>query len=123
MGLVSRETFDFEKLAITQFPAIQVWTASEERADISMSERQGRLQIQLKCYLRGDQIDTKRNNLIENIEQVLETNRNRNITVDKLATHYVDSRLIGVEVVERQPPLGEMTLTFEVIYVYKRGNA
>ena len=123
VGLVSRETFDFEKLAITQFPAIQVWSASEERADISMSERQGTLQIQLRCYLRGNEMDTKRNNLIENIEQVLEASRDRNITVDKQATHYVNSRLTSVEVIERQPPLGEMILTLEVEYVYKRGNA
>jgi|TARA_R110000868_G_scaffold4056_4_gene24759 hypothetical protein len=122
VGLVSRETFDFEKLAITQFPAIQIWAASEERSDVSMSERQGTLQIQLRCYLRGNEMDTKRNNLIENIEQVLETNRNRNITVNKQATHYVNAQLTSVEVIERQPPLGEMVLTYQVEYVYQRGN-
>jgi len=121
--LVSREFFDFEKLAITQFPAILVVSGNEEREDISMSERQGTLEIELRCFVRGSELDTARNNLIENIEQTLELSRDRNITVDNTATHYVQSSINNIEVVERQQPLGQFNATLSVTYVYKRGNA
>jgi len=121
--LVSREFFDFEKLAITQFPAILVVSGNEDREDISMSERQGTLEIELRCFVRGSELDTARNNLIENIEQTLELSRDRNITVDNTATHYVQSSINNIEVVERQQPLGQFNATLSVTYVYKRGNA
>ena len=121
--LVSREFFDFEKLAITQFPAILVVSGNEEREDISMSERQGTLEIELRCFVRGSELDTARNNLIEKIEETLELSRDRNITVDNTATHYVQSSINNIEVVERQQPLGQFNATLSVTYVYKRGNA
>tara|TARA_X000001388_G_scaffold25828_1_gene18063 strand:+ start:294 stop:731 length:438 start_codon:yes stop_codon:yes gene_type:complete len=121
--LVSREFFDFEKLAITQFPAILVVSGNEDREDISMSERQGTLEIELRCFVRGSELDTARNNLIENIEQTLELSRDRNITVDNTATHYVQSAINNIEVIERQQPLGQFNATISVTYVYKRGNA
>lgn len=122
-GLVTRESFDFEKLAITQFPAIQVFGGSEERTDLTMTERQALLQIQLRCFVRGTELDNKRNNLIENIEQTLETNSDRDITINKDAHHYAVTRVTNIEVIERQPPLAEFVITVEVEYVYKRGNA
>lgn len=121
--LVSREFFDFEKLAITQFPAVLVVSGNEDREDISMSERQGTLEIELRCFVRGSELDTARNNLIENIEQTLELSRDRNITVDDTATHYVQSSINNIEVIERQQPLGQFNATISVTYVYKRGNA
>lgn len=122
-GLVTRDTFDFEKLAITQYPAIQVWAGSEERSNISMSERQAILQIQLRCFLRGNELDTQRNNLIENVEQTLETQSNRDITINNAAHHYAVTRITSIEIIERQPPLAECVITVEIEYVYKRGNA
>lgn len=122
-GLVTRDTFDFEKLAITQFPAIQVFGGSEERTDISMTERQAILQIQLRCFLRGNELDTKRNNLIENIEQTLETNSDRDVVSNKDVHHYAVTRVTNIEVIERQPPLAEFVMTVDIEYVYKRGNA
>ena len=122
-GLVSRTFFDFEKLAITQYPAILIVTGNEERTDVSMSERQGILQIELRCWVRGNELDTKRNEIIENIEQTLEGSRGRNITVNKDATHYVETRVTNVEVIERNPPIGQVIVTVEVEYMYKRGNA
>ena len=116
--LVSREFFEFEKLAITQFPAILVVSSDEE----SMSERQGTLEIELRCFVRGSELDTARNNLIEKIEETLELSRDRNITVDNTATHYVQSSINNIEVVERQQPLGQFNATLSVTYAYKRGN-
>tara|TARA_Y100001937_G_scaffold128663_1_gene206570 strand:- start:3974 stop:4411 length:438 start_codon:yes stop_codon:yes gene_type:complete len=122
-GLVSREYFDFEKLAITQYPAILVFGSNEDRTNITFTERQGTLNIQLRCFLRGNNIDQKRNELIEQIEQTIETQSNRDVTIDKDATHYVVSRITNISVVERQPPLAEIVIELEVEYVYKRGNA
>jgi hypothetical protein len=121
-GLVTREYFDFEKLAITQYPAILVFSQNEERTNISFTERQGTLNVQLRCFLRGNNIDQKRNNLIEQIEQELETQSNRDVTVDSAATHYVISRISNIEVIERQPPLAELLINLDIEYVYKRGN-
>ena len=78
-GLVSRKYFDVTKLAITQFPAILLITANESREDVSMDLRQGVIQYQLRCYLRGTELDTLRNELIERIEETVETDRSRNI--------------------------------------------
>ena len=121
-GTVTREFFDFEKLAITQYPAILVVTGNEERTDVSLSERQGILQVELRCFVRGNELDTKRNQLIEVIEQTLEGSRGRNLTTDKDATHYVETRVTNVEVIERNPPIGQVIVTVEVEYMYKRGN-
>ena len=121
-GTVTREFFDFEKLAISQYPAILVVTGNEERTDVSLSERQGILQVELRCFVRGNELDTKRNQLIEVIEQTLEGSRGRNLTTDKDATHYVETRVTNVEVIERNPPIGQVIVTVEVEYMYKRGN-
>jgi hypothetical protein len=121
-GNVTREFFDFEKLAITQYPAILIVTGNEERTDVSMSERQGILQIELRCFVRGNELDTKRNQLVEVIEQTLEGSRGRNLTTEKDATHYVETRVTNVEVIERNPPIGQVIVTVEVEYMYKRGN-
>ena len=120
--LISREFFEFEKLAITQFPAILVVGGNEERVDISMSERQATMDIELRCFVRGSELDTARNNLIENIEQTLELSRDRNITVDDTATHYVQSSINNIEIIERQQPLAQFNATLSVTYAYKRGN-
>lgn len=121
-GTVTREFFDFEKLAITQYPAILIVTGNEERTDVSLSERQGILQVELRCFVRGNELDTKRNQLIEVIEQTLEGSRGRNLTTNKDATHYVETRVTNVEVIERNPPIGQVIVTVEVEYMYKRGN-
>jgi hypothetical protein len=121
-GSVTREFFDFEKLAITQYPAILIVTGNEERSDVTMTERQGILQIELRCFVRGNNLDSLRNSLVEQIEQTLEASRGRNITVENVATHYVQTRVTNIEVIERNPPIGQVIVTVEVEYVYRRGN-
>jgi len=121
-ALVTREFFEFEKLAITQFPAILVVSGNEERVDISMSERQGTMDIELRCFVRGSELDTARNQLIENIEQTLEASRSRNTTIQDTATHYVQSSINNIEIIERQQPLAQFNATLSVTYAYKRGN-
>jgi hypothetical protein len=120
-GLVSRVEFDVQKLAITQFPAILVVTSNEVRDDISTDLRQGRIQYQLRCYVRGTQIDTLRNELVERIEETLEISRDRNITLNKNNIHNVTTQISTVEVIDRTEPLGEVVVNVDVTYRYKKG--
>jgi hypothetical protein len=120
-GLVSRIFFDVQKLAITQFPAILVVTSNEVRQDIAVNLRQGTIQYQLRCYVRGTEIDTLRNELIERIEETLETQRGRDIDTDSNNIHNVSTQISNVEVIERELPLGEVVVNVDVTYRYKRG--
>ena len=120
-ALVSREKFDIQKLAITQFPAVLIITANEDREDISVSERQGLIQYQLRCYLRGTELDTARNNIVERIEETLELSRNRDITLLSTNVHNVTTLISGIEVIDREPPLGEVVVNVNVQYTYKKG--
>ena len=122
-ALVTREFFEFDKLAITQFPAILVICTKEDREDISLAERQGTLEVELRCFIRGVKLDTERNRIIERCEEALEDNRDRNITIDDTVTHYVNSNITSIEVIERIAPIGQVNLTLTITYVYKRGNA
>lgn len=120
-GKVSRVFFDFTKLAITQFPAILVVTSSESREDISVDEREATIEYQLRCYVRGTEIDTLRNELVEAIEETLEVSRDRDISVSNTNIHNVTTHVTNIEVVDRELPLGEVNVTVECIYRYKKG--
>ena len=120
-GLVSREFFEVSKIAITQFPAILVNTLNETRNDISTDLREGTMAIQLKCYVRGTQIDTLRNDIVERVEEIMEVSRDRDITRAATNIHAVSTRISNIEVVERELPLGEVIITVEVKYQYVKG--
>ena len=68
-------------------------------------------------------INKKLNDILERVEEALEDNRDRNITVDDTVTHYVNSNITNIEVIERIAPIGQFNATLTVTYVYKRGNA
>lgn len=120
-GLVSRVFFDVAKIAITQFPAILINTLNETREDVSTDLRQGTIDYSLRCYVRGSEIDTLRNNLVERIEEVMEVSRDRDITLNSGNIHNVSTVITGVEVIEREPPLGEVVINVQVKYTYKKG--
>jgi hypothetical protein len=120
-GKVSRVFFDVQKLAITQFPAILVVTSNEIREDISTDLRQGTLQYELRCYVRGTEIDTLRNEIAERVEETLEVSRDRDISLSTANIHNVTTRVSNVEVIERELPLGEVVVRVDVIYRYKKG--
>ena len=122
-GKVSRDFFDFEKLAITQFPAILIVPLNESREDISMDERRGVMDVSMRCFVRGEGIDTRRNDIIRNIEESLETERNLSITSVETGTHIVSTQITNVQVIERQPPIGEVTVVATITYHYRKGNA
>ena len=120
-ALVNRDKFDIQKLAITQFPAVLVVTANEDREDISVDERQGLIQYQLRCYVRGTELDTARNKICEGVEETLELSRNRDITLSSTNIHNVTTRISSIEVVDRELPLGEVVVNVDVQYTYKKG--
>ena len=118
---VTREPFAVEELAITQFPAILVSTGLETRETVSMHTagiRQGMITYDLRAFVRGNQLDTKRNAIIEAIEEQLDSDRYR----DQTGSVVLNSQITNIEVIDRQPPLAEVLITFEVDYVFTRGT-
>lgn len=123
--LVTREPFDPDKLAITQFPALLITTGNELREDHAMGgARRGTLEVNIRGFVRSDgrkeyiqSVDVKRNELIERIEETLNSNRDRELNALRAATTHVTE----VEVVDRSAPLGEFILTAEVRYSFTKG--
>ena len=115
--LVTREPFDVEKLAITQFPAIMVNSGNEVRDDFDMNFRSGTIDYTLRCFVRGAaEIDRQKNDLIEAISEGLETDRRRGTNNPGVTT-----MVATVEVVDRLPPLAEVIITVQVRYRYRKG--
>lgn len=119
--LVTREPFVVTELAITQFPAILITPTVEERETITMGapgagRRMGTLDFQIRGYVRGVELDRKRNDLIESIEEALDSDRYREL----LPSGVIDSQVVSIEIAERQPPLAEIQITYRVRYNYLR---
>ena len=117
--LVTREPFDVEKLAITQFPALMIVTGDEAREDYSMGiKRQGVITYTIRGFVRGGaEIDRQRNDLIERIEETLDLDRSRGTGRKDTKTE-----VISIEVIDRLPPLGEVAITVTVRYLYDKGT-
>ena len=120
-NFVTREHFDVQKLAITQYPAILVYTSNEEREDISTDERQSNITFQLRCFFRGNELDTQRNELAENISETLEKSRDRDLTMTANNIHNVSTTISNIEVIERELPLAQMNMNVNVRYTYNKG--
>jgi len=119
-ALVTREPFDVEKLAITQFPAVLINSTNEERTTETMRAgiRQGTIVYTIRGFVRGNEIDKKRNDLVEAIEEALDADRNRG----QVSSVVQDTQVASIEIVDRLPPLGEVVLTVNVRYVFTRGQ-
>lgn len=115
--LVSREPFDVEKLAVTQYPAILIQSGAETRADSSMRSRGGVISYSLRAFVRGVELDRQKNDIIEAIEEALEDDRMRATAKTNLVTEVVQ-----VTPIERLAPLGEVSMTINVRYQYQRGQ-
>jgi len=122
---ITREPFDLEKLAITQFPALLVTTGNEIREDQAMGGyRRGIIEVTIRGFVRSEgrsgtvqSVDEKRNLLIERIEEALNANRDRGLVVARASTTHVTE----IEVIDRTPPLGEFVITAEVQYSFTKG--
>jgi hypothetical protein len=122
--LVTREPLDVLKLAITQFPAVVVQMGNESREDNAMGGiRRGTVDVSVRGFVRADgregsitTVDQKRNEMIERIEETLNTDRTRELTGAAAIT-----RVTSIEVVERTPPLGEFNMIAQVSYTFTKG--
>lgn len=122
--LVTREPFEPDRLAITQFPAILVTATSETRDLLTMGDtgsgrKQGTITYTIRGYVRGNDLDKKRNDLIERIEEALDSDRYRS----KEKSVVMNSYVVAIDTIERLPPLAEIAITFEVTYNFLRGTA
>jgi len=121
--LVTRDPFDVEKLAITQFPALLVQQTTESRETITMGptatgRRMGVMEFEIRGFVRGTELDSRRNELIEAVEQALDSDRYRGL----LAQGVTDSQIRSIEIVPRLQPLAEFIMTLDVSYNYLRGT-
>ena len=123
--LVTRNPFTVSDLAATQFPAIFVRTTTEDREDFTQNGlRQGVIEYQIVASVQADSsatsinnnVDTKRNEIIEAICEKLEEDTARN----SKALH---SEITGVTVDDGTTfPVGQATITYSVQYKYTRGT-
>lgn len=117
--LVTREFFEVEKLAITQFPAVYVQTLNETRTDVTMqtNRRQGFLTLLLRVFVRGVELDRLRNDIVERIEETLDTDRRRDTGNKTMVT-----QVRQIRVIERLAPLAELEIEVEIKYTYLKGT-
>jgi hypothetical protein len=121
--LVNREPFEADKLAITQFPALLVQMDKEERETVTMGipgagRRAGVITWNIRGFVRGVELDTARNNLIERIEESLDSDRYLGLKTSGV----LDSQVTLIEIVNRLAPLAEFRIEFQVKYNYLRGS-
>lgn len=121
--LVTREPFNVLELAITQFPAVLITPTLENRETITMGtpgtgRRMGTIEYTIRGYVRGNDLDKKRSDLIEAIEEALDSDRYRDLKL----VGVVDSQITNIEIIDRMPPLAEFTIVFQVRYNYLRGQ-
>lgn len=117
---VTREPFDFNELSNAQFPAILLQTANETREDVTIGDdairREGVITYQLIGYVKSSTVDTARNQLIETIEEALDTDRTRN-------GNALDTQVVAIETDEGAiTPVGGIIVTVNVMYNFVRGN-
>ena len=117
---VTREPFDFQKLSNAQFPAILVQTASESREDATIGgagiKRFGTIDYSVIGYVKAATIDTARNNLIEAVEEALDTDRTR-------GGYAKDTQIVSIETDEGSiDPIGGIIVTARVMYDFTRGT-
>lgn len=123
IALTTREPFEPDRIAITEFPAVLVNMDVEERSTITMGmpntgRRMGTITFGLRGYVRGVELDKKRNELITGIEQALDADRYLGL----YSSGVTDSQVIRIEVIKRQTPLAEILIEFQVKYNYERGS-
>jgi hypothetical protein len=123
VSFVTLEPFNVLEIAITQFPAVLVTMREETRETVtlgapSVGRRTGNIRFEVRAYVRGNDLDTKRNELLEALEEQLEKDRYFGLRTSGI----MDSQITNIEVIDRMPPLAEILIRLEVRYNYTRGN-
>lgn len=117
---VTRQPFEFNQLSNAQYPAVLIQTTSEDRADATIGDtsivRESTITYELFGFVKSTEVDTARNQLIETIEEALDTDRTRN----SLA---LDTQITNIETDEGITlPVGGVIVTVQVMYNFTRGN-
>jgi len=115
---ITRQPFDYERLSNAQFPAVWVQSAEETREDMTLSgNRESTINYQIVGFVKGVNIDTARNELIEGIENALDVDRTR-------GGYAKDTQIMSVDTDQgTTDPIGGITLTAQVRYQYMRGES
>jgi hypothetical protein len=79
----------------------------------------GTIIYNIRAYVRGTELDQKRNEIINGIELALDADRYLGLS----SSGVIDSQVTKIEIVKRLPPLAELSIEFQVKYNYLRGNS
>jgi hypothetical protein len=121
---ITREPFEVEELSDAQFPAMFVQSGDETRevqsiGDTGSGTYSGTIDFLIVAFGKGTttNIDTIRNQLIEVIEETLDTDVTRN-------GNAIDTQVIEASTDEGTIyPYGGVRITARVIYEYTRGDS
>ena len=121
---ITREPFEVEELSDAQFPAIFIQSGDETREILSIGDTgagiyTGTIDFLIVAFAKGTDtnIDTKRNQLIEVIEETLDTDVTRN-------GNALDTQIIEASTDEGTIyPYGGVRVTVRVLYEFTRGSA
>ena len=113
---ITREPFDYQRLSNAQFPAVWVQSAEETRLDETLAgRRESLINYRIVGFVKGTNIDSLRNTLIEGIENALDVDRTR-------GGYAKDTQILAVDTDQGAiDPVGGVTLTIQVKYQYLRG--
>jgi hypothetical protein len=121
---ITREPFEPEELADPQFPSCYIQTGDETRemlslGDVGTGKRQGTIDFLIVGFVKGttSNIDTLRNQLIEVVEETLDTDITRN------------GNALNTQIIEANTdegtlfPYGGVRIVVRVLYEFVRGTA
>ena len=121
---ITREPFEPEELSNAQFPACYVQSGDETRelitlGDVAKGKRQGTIDFIIVGFVKGTtaNIDTKRNQLIEVVEETLDNDISR-------AGNALNTQIIEANTDEGVIfPYGGVRIVVRVDYQYTRGTS
>ena len=121
---ITREPFEVEELSDAQFPAMFVQSGDETREVSSIGVTgsgtyTGTIDFLIVAFAKGTDtnIDTKRNQLIEVIEETLDADRTR-------GGNALETKIVEVSSDEGTLyPLGGVRIVVRVLYSFTRGTA
>lgn len=120
ISYVTREPFKFEELSSARFPACLIQTTGESREDMTTAsggtKRAADLGLQIVGFVKGANIDTARNNLVDLIETALDADRTRGGFA--LRTQVVDVETDAGSI----NPYGGVLVSVSIQYIFTSGS-
>lgn len=118
--LVTRQPFDFDRIAVSQFPAALITTGVETRNDITIGgseiNREATITYIIEGYSKSTNLDSARNQMAELIEEALDVDRTR-------GGYALDTQVVSVEVDDGSiQPYSAVRVSVEVMYTFTRGT-